>query len=179
MDFCPLLCRLSYWLVCKENMSNVFWNICPLGHNWRDRAGNSCIWLTPVGLPSPIFQKMNSQRFQPQACLVLKWKVLLSQVCPTLWDPMDCCPPDSSVHGLLQARILEGVAPYSRGNFPPGDRTHVSCIAGGFFTIWATREALITREASKLYWQIPIKYYLIPFSKEPVYQCLLFWGLQL
>ena len=47
-----------------------------------------------------------------------------------------------AVHGILQARILEWVAmPFSRGYSWPRDRTHVSCTAGGFFTIWATREA--------------------------------------
>ena len=64
------------------------------------------------------------------------------QSCPTLWDPMDCSPPDSSVHGILQARILEWVAiPFSRGSSWPRDQTQVSCIASRFFTIWATREA--------------------------------------
>ena len=63
-------------------------------------------------------------------------KVLVLQTCPTLCDPMDCNPPGSSVHGILQARILEWVAiPFSRGSSRPGDRTWVSCIAGRFFTI--------------------------------------------
>ena len=54
-------------------------------------------------------------------------------------DPMDCCLPDSSVHGILQVRILEWVAiPFSRGSSQPRDRTWVSCTAGRFFTIWAT-----------------------------------------
>ena len=60
------------------------------------------------------------------------------QSCPTLCDPMDCSPPGSSVHGILQARILERVViPSSRGSSRPRDRTCVSCsscIAGGFFT---------------------------------------------
>ena len=48
------------------------------------------------------------------------------QSCPTLFDPMDYNPPCSSVHGILQARILEWVAmPSSRGSSPPGDWTHV------------------------------------------------------
>ena len=59
-------------------------------------------------------------------------------------NPMDCSPPGTSVHGILQARILEWVAiPFSRGSSPPRDWTWVSwnsCIAGRFFTIWATRE---------------------------------------
>ena len=54
---------------------------------------------------------------------------------------MDCSLPDSSVHGILQARILEWVAiPFSRGSRWSRDETQVSCIAGSLFTIWATRE---------------------------------------
>ena len=59
----------------------------------------------------------------------------VSQSHPTLCDPLDCSPPGSPVHGILQARILEGVAmPSSRGSSPPRCHTYVSCIAGGFFT---------------------------------------------
>ena len=61
----------------------------------------------------------------------------------TLCDPMDYHLPGSSVHGISQARILEWVAiPFSRGSSQPRDGTQVSCIAGGFLTIWATREPL-------------------------------------
>ena len=67
-------------------------------------------------------------------------KLLVAQSCPTLCNCMHCIP-GSSVHGILQARILEWVAiPFSRRSSWPRDRTRVSCIAGGFFTIWATRE---------------------------------------
>ena len=62
--------------------------------------------------------------------------VLSHQTCPTLCDPMDCNPPGSSVHGILQAGILEWVAmPSPRGSSQLKDQTEVSCIAGGFFTI--------------------------------------------
>ena len=71
-----------------------------------------------------------------------KLKVLVTQSCPTLCDCMNCSPPGSSVHGILQARILEWVnIPFSRGSSWPGKQTRVSCIAGEFFIIWATREA--------------------------------------
>ena len=54
-----------------------------------------------------------------------------------------CSPPGSSVHGILQARILEWVAiPFSRVSVQPKDWNQVSCIAGRFFAIWATGEAL-------------------------------------
>ena len=65
------------------------------------------------------------------------------QSCPTLCDPMDCSPPGSSVHGILQARILKWVArPFSRGSSRPRiePRSHyVSCTAGGFIATSATR----------------------------------------
>ena len=53
-----------------------------------------------------------------------------------LCDTMDCSPPGSSVHGILQARILEWVAvPFSRGSSGPRDQTWVSKIAGRFFAV--------------------------------------------
>ena len=66
----------------------------------------------------------------------------VAQSCPTLCDPVDCSPPGSSAHGILQARILEWVAiSFSRGSSWPRDQTQVSCIAGRHFNLWATREA--------------------------------------
>ena len=57
---------------------------------------------------------------------------------------MDCSLPGSSVHGISQARRLEWVAIFfSRGSSWPRYWTPVSCIAGRFFTIWATREVQI------------------------------------
>ena len=55
---------------------------------------------------------------------------------------MDYSPPGSSVHAILQARILEWVAiPFSRGSSWSRDQIQFSYNAGGFFTLWATREA--------------------------------------
>ena len=66
----------------------------------------------------------------------MKVKEKVAQSCLTLCDPMAYI-----VHGILQARILEWVAfPFSRGSSQPRDQTQVSCIAGRFFTSWATRE---------------------------------------
>ena len=71
-------------------------------------------------------------------------KVLVTQSCPALRDTVDCSPPGSPVHGTLWGRILEWVdIPFSRGPSWPRDQTQVSCIAGRFFTIWATRETVI------------------------------------
>ena len=64
-------------------------------------------------------------------------KVKVTQSCLTLCNPTDC-----TVHGILQAKILEQVAiPFSRGSSQPRDQTQVSHTVGGFFTVWATREA--------------------------------------
>ena len=81
-----------------------------------------------------------NRRFPPSLSLALleagKVKVLVSQPCPTLYNPMGCSPPGSPVHEILQARILEGVAiPFSRGSSQPRDQTRISSIAGRFFTI--------------------------------------------
>ena len=67
----------------------------------------------------------------------------VTQLCPTLWDPMDCSLPGSSIHGIFQARILEWVAiSFSRRSSPPRDWTWGSRIVGRRFTVWATREVL-------------------------------------
>ena len=64
------------------------------------------------------------------------WKCS-SLSCVWLCDPIGCSPPGSSVHGILQTKILEWVAiPFSKGSCWSRDGTLVSHIAGGFFTIW-------------------------------------------
>ena len=68
----------------------------------------------------------------------------VAQSCPTLCNPVDCSLPGFSVHGILQARILEWAAiSFFRGSSQPRDRTRVSCIVDRRFTVWATREALM------------------------------------
>ena len=65
-----------------------------------------------------------------------------SVVSDSLWPHGLYSLPSSSVHGILQARILECVViPFSRGSFQSRDITQVSCTAGRFFTIWAIRKA--------------------------------------
>ena len=65
-----------------------------------------------------------------------------AQSCPTLWDPMDCSPPSSSVRGISPARILEWVAiSSSKGYSWPRDRTRISCIGRRVHYHWANWEA--------------------------------------
>ena len=82
------------------------------------------------------------------------------QLCPTLRDPMDCSLPGSSVHGNLQARMLEWVAlPSFRGSSLPRERTHVSCIfcvAGRLFTHWVTCKALYFTYSKYLLTSYPV-----------------------
>ena len=60
----------------------------------------------------------------------------VAQSCPTLYDPVDCSLPGSSVHGILQARILEWVAiSFSRGSSRPRDGTQISHFAGRHFNL--------------------------------------------
>ena len=69
----------------------------------------------------------------------------VAQSYPTLCDPMDCSLPGSTIHGIFQARILEWVAiSFSRRSSQPKDWTRVSSIVGRRFTIWATRETLLS-----------------------------------
>ena len=97
-----------------------------------------------------------TQGSNPHLLYLLHWQVRLFttsatsvhakslQSRPTLCDPTDSSPTGSSVHRISQARILEWVAiSFSRGSSWPKNWTWVSCIAGRFFTIWATREALL------------------------------------
>ena len=96
--------------------------------------------------------------------------MLILQLCPTLCDPLDCSPLGSSVHGILQARILEWVAiSFSRGSSQPRDQTLVSWIAGRFFTIWTTREAL--RVVQWLSIHLPVQGTQVQFLvwKDPTY----------
>ena len=74
--------------------------------------------------------------FQAPRTWSVRVKVKVTQSYPTAWDPMDY-----TICGILQARILEWVTvPFSRGSSQPRDQIQVSCIGGGFFTSWATRE---------------------------------------
>ena len=87
--------------------------------------------------PKSLFSPCNGI-FLPLSCDFLRlMKVKVAQLCLTLCDPMDY-----TVHGILYARILAWAPfPFSRGSSQPRDWIQVSCIAGRFFTSWATREA--------------------------------------
>ena len=88
--------------------------------------------------------------------VICKLCVVVAQSCPTLCDPMDCSPPGSAVHGILQARILEWVAiSFSRGSSQTRDQAQIACIVGRLFTVWVPRWGMMAdskclREQSQL-----------------------------
>ena len=76
-------------------------------------------------------------------CVSMNMHVQSLQLCLTV-QPMDAAHPDSSVHGISQAGILERIAmPSSRGSSQLRDQTWVSCIAGRFFTAEPTGKPLV------------------------------------
>ena len=92
----------------------------------RDAAQNSFLDLDAFTLGE--FIQLFLRFMSYSICLLCMCS--LAQLCPTLCDPMDCSPPGSSVHGILQARILEWVAlPFSRGFSQPRDQAHISCVS--------------------------------------------------
>ena len=111
-----------------------------------------CCFLSPSLSASAAVSTSWARYYFPSppllACFWIDWVHLLeseSEVAQsrlTLCDPMDCSPSGCSVHGILQARILQWAAiSFSRASSQPKDRTHVSCIADRRFTVWATRES--------------------------------------
>ena len=80
------------------------------------------IWIPAFVSSSPAFLMM---------CTQIIWCVcIVSQLCLTLCGPIDYSPPGSSVHGIFQARILEGVVILcSEGSSQPRDQTLISCVS--------------------------------------------------
>ena len=118
---------------------------------WRRKSEVKNIRLNfnTLGEDTPIGWLKNCFTAHVPPCIIsvrlgLNWnyKVLVAQSCITLCGPMDCRPLGYSVHRIFQARILKWVAiSFSRGSSWSRDQTHVLCIVGRFFTIWATGEA--------------------------------------
>ena len=111
-----------------------------------DTACNGQSIMRVVASFTKLFTVIFKAGFWPRALsadLIMRAETVSLNSCIRLFaSSMDCSPPGSSVHGILQARILELAAfPFSRGSSPPRHWTWVSCFAGRFFTIWATREA--------------------------------------
>ena len=126
---------LFFQYLCRfENFQNKsWWKIC--SSLWKFTWGNKWLYLFTFILLTGLVVDHHTPAARDKNCCSVP-KLYL-----TLWDPMDCSFPGSSVHGNLQASILEWVAiSSSRGSSQLRDQTWVPCIAGGFFTIWAMRQ---------------------------------------
>ena len=122
------MCQLDWVTGCPNIQLNV------LG------VSMECFWMRLT------FELVDWAKCLPSVCVCVCVCVcvLVAQSCPTLCEAMDCSSWNSSVHGILQARILEWVAiPFSR--WYPWSRgwTRISCITRSLFTVWASREACI------------------------------------
>ena len=96
-----------------------------------------CLWSMSALCGLSGTERLSGWFLQEKGEAWWKVKVEVTQLFPTLSNPMDC-----TVHGILQARTLEWAAfPFSWGSSQPRDWTQVSRIAGRFFTSWATRKA--------------------------------------
>ena len=137
---------LKYWRFSfRISASNEYSELISFRINWFDL-------LDVQGTLKSLLQHYNSW-----PCLFLfiiqkKKKSELTQSCLTLCNPMDCSWPGSSIHGILQARILEYVyISFFRGSFQPRDQTWVSCIADRLLTVWATREVITQNPGLNVY----------------------------
>ena len=96
-----------------------------------------------VSLPKQNYSHVATKPLTPTAIFIPPpVQCLVTQSHLTLWNPMAYSPPDSSVHGDSPGKNT-GVSCHVllQGSSQPRDQTQASCIAGGFFTSWATREA--------------------------------------
>ena len=131
----PWLYREAFLLLVIVSLDNHFFLLHPVA-NYSKCNTNVTSWLSLLTLR-----------------VYLQISDLVAKSYLTLCDPMDCSPSNSSVHGILQARILEWVAiSFSRKSSCPRDQTWVSWIAGRFFTSWATRQDLTACEEHGNLW---------------------------
>ena len=147
-----ILCTRSQameWKILGESNNNLSclstWNVHEM---WQLLEQRYCMNISIVYSKDThqrslsLFKIMLKENSAPVSILFISTPLFasLNYIC----DPVDFSPPGSSVHGILQARILEWVAiSFSRGSSWPRDWTQVSHIAGRCFNLWATREAPI------------------------------------
>ena len=114
----------------EDNRGWDGWMASPMWWTWV-RVGSGSWWWT--GKPD-VLQSMGSQRVGNDWAIELNWGLCMHakslHLCPTVCSPMDYSPPGFSVHGILQAWILEWVACHTppRGSFWPKDQTCISCL---------------------------------------------------
>ena len=152
--------HLTYWWMGWKEEKEIYrewgelawtagWMVVPFTGGWernkfKDQIKSLTFWVPQIELHKSTKWWSHDINWEGFTAILQgqRTKGLVTQLCLTLCDPMDCGPPGSSGHGIFQARILEWVAiPFSKGPSQPRDWTQVSHIAGGIFTSWATGEA--------------------------------------
>ena len=103
----------------------------------------------------------------------------VAKLCLTLCDPMDCSPPDSSVHGIFRVRILEWVAiSFSRGSSQLRDQTHVSCIGRWILNHWCHLGSSFIGEIFNSifhFYKVSCRFYVSPFIRLSSFPIMLYW----
>ena len=133
---------MGFWKI--QMTEQCYWDrlgprtLCCSAWTWTNVSLSNQLQRNYKGLKSLYWGKLWTIRYKKTKNPIASSEVvavLVSQSCLTLCDPVDCSPPGSSAHGILQARVLEWVAmPSSRRCSQPRDQTRVSCITGRFFT---------------------------------------------
>ena len=152
-DYVPLQSKFLYWFQSQQDTGHILFcslflthflpaHSYPLPSSAPLFSEKRQVWSPKSG--SHHFSEAPAEHFQrgvhTPSTFTSSLQELQSESVVAHCDPMDCSLPGFTVHGLLQARILEWVAtPFCRGSPQPRGQIGVSCIAGRFFTIWATR----------------------------------------
>ena len=111
--------------MCCQMMGREDWLGCP--ESWAQKGESRA-------------DSQNKGAWQPCRTPTVSSYSLIATSCPILFDPMDCSPPGSSVHGISQIRLLQWVAiPFSRGSSWSRDRTWASCI-GRWVLYWLRQQ---------------------------------------
>ena len=119
-----------------EGNGNPLWYSC-----LENPMDGGAWWATVHGVAKSQTRLSDFTFFLSNASMLCAVLYLVAQPCPTFWDPMDCSPPGSSVHGDSPGKNIEvGCQALLQGIFPTQGSNQVSRIAGGFLTIWATRD---------------------------------------
>jgi len=146
-------CEMTHFYVLSHPGCGTLWGVCS-SPDTSLMPSHFCT-LPLTGLQNPSRIKSTSHTSASAALGPLPHTnccccCLVAQSSPTLWDPIDCGLPGSSVCGISQARILDWVAiSFSRGSSWPRDRTHVSYTGRWILSHQSTREALTQIRYSK------------------------------
>ena len=141
---------IQSWLLGELQCGSLHQDVCGV----MEDGVNSAVALLAY-LPL-LPHSLTHSNFTPHYCVdkLEDVEMLVTHLCPTLCNPMDCGLPGSFVHWIFQARILEWVAsPFSRAYSWPRDWSLVSCIVGKLFAVWATREAPLIN-CFKIQWNL-------------------------